>query len=189
MERACFKRHPSPANPLADRNSKCDELSRNMGTEIERKFLPKGDDWKRAIDAPGVSIRQGYLSSVKERTVRVRVKGEQAWITVKGITTGASRPEFEYPIPLEEAAWMLDRLCERPLIEKTRYVVHRNGCAFEIDEFHAENAGLVLVEVELASEDQVVELPEWIGEEVTHDARYYNSSLARRPYARWPERS
>jgi len=159
-----------------------------MGTEIERKFLPKGDAWKRAIEGPGATIRQGYLSNARECTVRVRVKGEQAWITVKGPSVGASRPEFEYPIPLEDATRMLDSLCGKPQIEKTRYVVRRNGLAFEIDEFHAENAGLVLVEVELTSEDQAVGLPDWVGEEVTGDSRYYNSRLARHPYGQWPER-
>jgi adenylate cyclase len=158
-----------------------------MGTEIERKFLPKGEGWKRAVDGPGTRIRQGYLSSVQERTVRVRVKGGEAWITVKGTTTGASRPEFEYPIPLGDATFMLDCLCEKPLIEKTRYLAKGDGCVFEIDEFHAENAGLVLVEVELGSEDQVVELPDWIEEEVTDDPRLYNSNLARHPGA-WRER-
>ncbi len=158
-----------------------------MGTEIERKFLPEGDGWKRAVDGPGRRIRQGYLSSIHERTVRVRVKGEEAWIAVKGTTIGASRPEFEYPIPLGDATFLLDSLCEKPLIEKTRYLVRGDGCVFEIDEFHAENAGLVLVEVELRSEDQAVELPDWIGEEVTGDPRFYNSNLARHPRA-WRER-
>lgn len=159
-----------------------------MGTEIERKFLPKGDAWKRVIDGSGAIIRQGYLSSRKECTVRVRLKGERAWITVKGPNVGASRPEFEYPIPLADATFMLDSLCDPAQIEKTRYVVRQNGVAFEIDEFHAGNTGLVLVEVELTSEDQAVPLPEWIGEEVTGDSRYYNSSLARSPYQHWPER-
>jgi adenylate cyclase len=159
-----------------------------MGTEIERKFLPKGDGWRRAVDSAGVVIRQGYLSSVRERTVRVRVKGEEAFITVKGINSGASRAEFEYPIPMADAAWMLDHLCEKPMIDKTRYVVISNGCAFEIDEFHGENAGLVVVEVELTTEDQPVDLPDWIGEEVTRETRYFNSSLARHPYAEWGER-
>jgi adenylate cyclase len=156
-----------------------------MGTEIERKFLPKGEEWRRVVDSSGVLIRQGYLSSASGCTVRVRVAGEGAWITVKGMTVGASRPEFEYPIPPGDAAFMLDALCEKPLIEKRRFVVRGNGCAFEIDEFYGENAGLVLVEVELTSEDQVVEIPRWIGEEVTGDARYRNSSLARYPYSRW----
>jgi adenylate cyclase len=119
--------------------------------------------------------------------VRVRVKGEKAWITIKGTTIGASRPEFEYPIPLGDATFMLDCLCEKPLIEKTRYLVKGDGCVFEIDEFDAENAGLVLVEVELGSEDQAVELPDWVGEEVTDDPRFYNSNLARNPGA-WRER-
>jgi adenylate cyclase len=154
-----------------------------MGTEIERKFLPKGDRWKHAIDAPGMRIRQGYLAKARERTVRVRVKGDQAWITIKGIRTGVSRAEFEYPIPLDDANWMLDYLSEKPLIEKTRYVVNGHGCVFEIDEFHGENAGLVLVEVELTSEDQPVDLPDWVGQEVTQDNRYYNSNLASHPGA------
>jgi CYTH domain-containing protein len=154
-----------------------------MGTEIERKFLPNGDGWKSVADGPGQVIRQGYLSNSRERTVRVRIKGERAWITVKGINVGASRPEFEYPIPPEDAAWMLDHLCEKPQIDKTRHVVRQNGCAFEIDEFHGENAGLVIVEVELEGEDQEVDLPEWVGAEVTGDARYYNSNIARNPGA------
>jgi CYTH domain-containing protein len=151
-------------------------MGQSMGTEIERKFLPKGDLWKRAITAPGARIRQGYLASGRGRTVRVRTSGDNAWITVKGPTTGASRAEFEYPIPLEDAGAMLDSLCEQPLIEKTRYVVEGIGCVFEIDEFHSEN-----------TENQPVDLPEWIGEEVTGDSRYYNSTLARHPYSSWPD--
>jgi adenylate cyclase len=154
-----------------------------MGIEIERKFLPKGEAWRGAIDGPGALVRQGYLSSASHCTVRVRVKGERAWMTVKGISIGASRAEYEYPIPLEDATAMLDSLCEKPLIEKTRYVVRQDGVAFEIDEFHGANAGLVVIEVELASEDQAIRLPDWIGEEVTGDVRYRNSHLVRHPYA------
>lgn len=154
-----------------------------MGTEIERKFLPKGDAWKQAVDGPGARIRQGYLSTVRERTVRVRVKEQEAWITVKGATIGGSRPEFEYPIPRDDANCILDCLCHKPLIEKTRYVVRRSGSIFEIDEFHGDNGGLVLVEVELESENQPVDLPEWVGEEVTQDPRYYNSNLVSHPGA------
>ena len=158
-----------------------------MGIEIERKYLPQGDGWRKAAAEPGLLIRQGYLAASGKCTVRVRVKGEQAWITIKGMRVGASRPEFEYPIPLSEGAWMLDALCEGSVIEKTRHVVRRDGFAIEIDEFQGANSGLVLIEIELAGEDQAPELPDWVGEEVTDDPRYYNSSLARRPYAQWKE--
>jgi len=154
-----------------------------MPTEIERKFLVHGDTWKSALTSPGAVIRQGYLSTSKERTVRIRVKGENAWLTIKGPSAGSSRPEFEYSIPLPDAAWMLDSLCDKPLIEKTRYTVEYNGSTFEIDEFRAENDGLVLAEVELTAADQHVDLPDWIAEEVTRDPRYYNSNLARNPGA------
>jgi len=159
-----------------------------MATEIERKFLLKSDAWKRAADGPGTLVRQGYLSSGRQCTVRVRVKGEHAWVTIKGPTIRSSRAEYEYPIPLPDAAEMLDSLCGAPLIEKRRYLVKHAGVTFEIDEFHGENAGLTVAEVELESEDQVVELPDWIGDEVTGDPRYYNSNLARTPYTRWPGR-
>ena len=150
-----------------------------------RKLSVNSSQRENHGNAPSIRPAQEFArvisSSVRERTVRIRVNGAQGWITVKGANTGASRPEFEYPIPLDDANAILDSLCEKPLIEKTRYVVRENGCAFEIDEFHAENAGLIVIEIELASEDQAVDLPDWIGEEVTHDPRYYNSNLARHP--------
>jgi adenylate cyclase len=121
---------------------------------------------------------------VPERTVRVRLLGERAFLTVKGPTAGASRAEFEYAIPPDDARAMLD-LCEKPLIEKTRYVVPHGGLVWEIDEFHGANAGLVVAECELASEDQPLDKPDWVGEEVTGDARYYNSSLVARPFSTW----
>jgi CYTH domain-containing protein len=160
-------------------------LEENAAVEIERKYLPKGDGWRNALTGPGVPIRQGYLASGAGCTVRVRVKGKRAYLTVKGPTRGASRAEFEYPIPTEDAREMLETLCAKPLIEKTRYVVRHWGLDFEIDEFHGENAGLVLVEVELEREEQKIELPEWVGPEVTGDMRYYNSNLARNPFGRW----
>jgi adenylate cyclase len=159
-------------------------LEENARVEIERKYLPKGDGWRKALTGPGVPIRQGYLASGAGCTVRVREKGERAYLTVKGPTTGASRAEFEYPIPVEDAREMLETLCGA-LVEKRRYVVRHGGLDFEIDEFYGENAGLVLVEVELEREDQEIELPEWVGAEVTGDARYYNSNLARDPFGRW----
>jgi CYTH domain-containing protein len=153
-----------------------------MGTEIERKFLVRGTAWKTV---PGTRYRQGYLSTVKERVVRVRTIDGKGFLTVKGITRGATRLEFEYQIPAADATEMLDALCERPLIEKTRYRVPYGGLIWEVDEFFGENAGLVVAEVELASEDQAFERPDWVGEEVTGDPRYFNSNLINRPYTRW----
>ncbi len=154
-----------------------------MGQEIERKFLVLGDAWRH--DAAGTVYRQGYLSTVKERTVRVRTIGERGFLTVKGLTVGATRSEFEYEIPVDDADRMLDGLCERPLIEKTRYVVATGGHDWEIDEFAGENAGLIVAEVELEAEDEAVELPAWAGEEVTGDPRYYNANLIAHPFSRW----
>lgn len=154
-----------------------------MATEIERKFLVKGDQWRKL--GKGTVYRQGYLSTVKERVVRVRTIDDKGYLTIKGITTGATRLEFEYEIPVKDANQMLDELCERPLIEKTRYVVEYGGLTWEIDEFAGDNRGLILAEVELSSEDQKVELPDWIGEEVTGDPRYFNSNLIKHPFTRW----
>jgi CYTH domain-containing protein len=154
-----------------------------MGMEIERKFLLKNDDWKKG--AEGVTYRQGYLSTVKERTVRVRTIAEKGFLTIKGMTTGMTRSEFEYDIPLEDADYMLDALCEKPLIEKKRFKIALKGLTWEIDEFFGENEGLVLAEVELESEDQDIEIPSWIGKEVTGDPRYFNANLVRHPYSTW----
>ncbi len=154
-----------------------------MGKEIERKFLVKGDSW-RALDE-GVVYRQGYLSTVKERTVRIRTINDKAYLTVKGVTQGISRVEYEYEIPVTDANELLDDLCERPLIEKTRYTISIGHHIWEIDEFDGENRGLILAEVELSSEDQAVDLPEWIGAEVSDDPRYYNANLIANPYLRW----
>lgn len=154
-----------------------------MGQEIERKFLVEGDAW-RAL-AEGTRYRQGYLSTVKERTVRVRTIGDKAYLTIKGITQGIARAEFEYEIPLADANALLDDLCERPLIEKDRYKILHGGLTWEVDEFFGENAGLVLAEVELEAEDQVVELPDWVGQEVSDDPRYYNANLIASPYRTW----
>jgi adenylate cyclase len=154
-----------------------------MGKEIERKFLVLGADWKRG--ASGVAYRQGYLSTVKERTVRVRTVGEKGYLTIKGITIGLSRSEFEYEIPAAEANAMLNDLCERPLIEKTRYRVPHAGLTWEIDEFFGENAGLVVAEVEVKDELQKIALPPWAGKEVSGDPRYFNSNLIKNPYSQW----
>ena len=152
-----------------------------MGIEIERKFLGTGQDWR---SASGVRYTQGYLNRDKLRTVRVRVAGDQGWLTIKGISTGATRVEFEYPIPLAEAQALLP-LCDGPLIDKTRHTLTHAGQVWEVDEFHGDNDGLVVAEIELTSEDQPFERPAWLGSEVTHDARYFNSALIAHPYRSW----
>jgi CYTH domain-containing protein len=153
-----------------------------MAVEIERKFLTKDSTWKQG--AEGAPYRQGYLSREKGRTVRVRLAGAKAWITIKGPSDGCSRPEFEYPIPADDAAELF-QLCDGPLVEKTRHRIPFGGLVWEVDEFHGENEGLVVAEVELTSPDQEVPLPPWIGREVTGDRRYDNSSLSIRPYSGW----
>jgi adenylate cyclase len=154
-----------------------------VGVEIERKFLLRGQAW-RQLGEP-VLLRQGYLSSDPARTVRVRIEGARGTITIKGKNAGATRAEWEYDIPVGEAGELLDTLCERPLIEKYRRRIVYAGHTWEVDEFLGENAGLAVAEIELASEDEAFDRPGWIGEEVTGDARYYNSSLIRTPYSLW----
>lgn len=164
-----------------------------MALEIERKFLVRdvsGEGalpaWKRLAEDPeGTLYRQGYLSRDPDRTVRVRIAGDKARLTVKGRTTGCTRSEFEYPIPLEDARRMLDELVLSPVLEKRRYRVPFAGYVWEVDEFDGENRGLVVAEVELGSETETPELPDWAGKEVTGDVRYYNSALSENPYARW----
>jgi len=155
-----------------------------LAIEIERKYLVKHDVW-RADPAQGKRYRQGYLSTDADRVVRVRTVGDQGFLTIKGATTGIERLEFEYPIPVADADAMLDRLCARPLIEKTRYRVPFEGRVWEVDVFEGENAGLIIAEVELPAVGAVVALPPWAGAEVSADPRYYNSNLTRHPYARW----
>lgn len=154
-----------------------------MGIEIERKFLLASDAWRGL--GQSVLLRQGYLSSARERVVRVRIEGEQAMLTIKGANVGATRGEWEYPIPLADAAELLDGLCEQPLIEKTRHRIEHAGMVWEVDEFLGANAGLVVAEIELASEDQPFDKPDWIGAEVSGDARYYNANLIRHPFSQW----
>jgi adenylate cyclase len=155
-----------------------------MGQEIERKFLVHGDFKAEAFTS--TRLTQGYLSSVPERTVRVRVQGDRGFLTVKGIgnASGASRFEWEREIPVDEARELL-ALCEPGTIDKTRYLVRVGASLYEVDEFHGENTGLVIAEIELSDEAQTFERPAWLGKEVTGDPRYYNASLARRPYALW----
>lgn len=152
-----------------------------MAAEIERKFLVK-KGWRP--QSKGVRIAQGYLSSVPERTVRVRVKGEKGYLTVKGRNEGIRRAEYEYEIPLADAEAMLS-LCEQPLIEKRRCLEPFDGFTWEVDVFAGANEGLIVAEIELPAEDTPFEKPAWLGAEVSGDARYYNSSLIRHPYRDW----
>lgn len=152
-----------------------------MGAEIERKFLV--DPSWRPRDG-GTLFRQGYLNSQRERVVRVRLAGARAFLTIKGVTTGVTRAEFEYPIPVADAEPLL-ALCEQPLIEKRRHVEEYGGKTWEIDVFLGANAGLVIAELELACEDETFERPPWLGSEVSTDPRYYNNNLIARPFSTW----
>ena len=154
-----------------------------MGQEIERKFLVKSDAWRGL--AEGTAYRQGYLNSAKERTVRIRTVGDKAFLTIKGLTVGATRSEYEYEVPFDECNAMLDNLAEKPLIEKKRYKITQGGLTWEIDEFFGDNTGLIVAEVELKSEDQTFKKPEWVGDEVTGDPRYFNANLISHPYTKW----
>ena len=154
-----------------------------MAVEIERKFRTKGVDF--LANQEGERLIQGYLSHDPRATVRLRVQGDRAWLTIKGKTHGASRREFEYPIPSADAHAMLEEMCPEGVIDKTRYRIRVGEHVWEVDEFHGENRGLVVAEVELDSEDQPFERPPWLGEEVTGDPRYYNSALSRTPYVQW----
>lgn len=155
-----------------------------MATEIERKFLLLNDSWRRDADA-GISMRQGYLVGAKRASVRVRVSGERAHLNIKSATLGVERQEYEYGIPLADAEELLDTLCERPLIEKTRYHVRHGKHTWEIDVFSGDNASLVVAEIELDSADENFARPDWLGEEVSHDKRYYNVCLVTHPYKDW----
>ncbi|MBY6242593.1 CYTH domain-containing protein [Methylosinus sp. Sm6] len=154
-----------------------------MALEIERKFLVNRDLWRPRDD--GTAFRQGYLSRAEDRVVRVRVAGGAAFLTVKGRTSGVARNEFEYPIPVEDAEQMLDRLCERPLVEKTRYEESVGGRLWTVDVFQGENDGLILAEIELATESESFERPAWLGREVSGDPRYFNSELSKNPFGYW----
>ncbi|MGB3615076.1 MAG: CYTH domain-containing protein [Elainellaceae cyanobacterium] len=156
-----------------------------MGTETERKFLVIGDGWRSSSSA--VFYRQGYIPTQNQATVRVRRAGDRAYLTVKGPTVGITRAEYEYEIPCDDADAMLNNLCQHPLIEKHRHTLSSDGVLWEVDEFRGENQGLILAEVELSDLDQQVTLPDWVGEEVSLDPRYFNANLARQPYGSWAE--
>jgi adenylate cyclase len=155
-----------------------------MGTEVERKFLVTSEDWRGAAE-DAQRMRQGYLPGLETASVRVRVAGDRAWLNIKGATLTVSRLEFDYPIPVVDAESILDALCARPLVEKTRYHVPYQGHLWEVDVFEGESAGLVVAEIELASPEEVFARPPWLGEEVSHDPRYYNALLVKHPYREW----
>ena len=157
-----------------------------MGTEIERKFLVSSDAWRHGVS--GVPYSQGYISRGSGRTVRIRIAGNESFITIKGPVSGISRAEFEYPIPLEDARQLLS-LCEGPIIQKQRFHIRHEGALWEVDEFEGANSGLVIAEIELKHPDEEVSLPGWIGKEVSGDSRYYNSNLTHHPYNQWHDRS
>jgi len=152
-----------------------------MPLEIERKFLVKGDGWRQG---QGIHISQGYLNRDKERTVRVRLAGEKAYLTVKGSVSGCTRAEYEYEIPASHARELL-KICDGPVLEKIRYRVDMSGLSWEVDEFLGDNAGLIVAEIELQNENERVDLPDWVDGEVTGDPRYYNSNLINHPFCRW----
>jgi adenylate cyclase len=154
-----------------------------MAKEIERKFLVTSDEWKE--NAQGTLYRQGYLSIERKRTVRVRFEGEKGKITIKGEKKKGEGDEFEYEIPGDEAAYMIEHLCLKPTIEKMRYKINYKGSTWEVDEFFGENSGLILAEIELKSVDQKFEKPKWIGKDVTEDPRYKNANLVKKPFVEW----
>ena len=154
-----------------------------MSVEIERKFLVKEKSWRHSV--AGINYKQGYISTNKDRTVRIRIIETKAYLTIKGKTVGAKRLEFEYEIPLDDANELLNNLCTKPIISKTRYKIQYKGLIWEVDEFHGENEGLIIAEVELQHEKQKIKFPEWIGQEVTGDPKYYNANLIKKPYSKW----
>ncbi len=154
-----------------------------MAKEIERKYLLKNENWKPLVQKK-IIIKQGYLNSNPERIVRVRISNDKGMLTIKSKNIGITRQEFEYAIPFDEATELI-KLCEKPIIEKVRNIVHLDTQVWEIDEFGGENEGLVLAEIELESETTKVSIPSWIGEEVSSDAKYYNSNLIKHPFKRF----
>lgn len=155
-----------------------------MAIEIERKFLVNSERWREQADA-GQWLAQGYLSGAHRASVRVRIAGEQANLNIKSATLGIRRQEYEYPIPVEDARQILADLCESPIIEKTRYHVEHAGHTWEIDVFAGDNAGLVVAEIELEHESETFDHPDWLGDEVSDDVRYYNVNLVKHPYKDW----
>lgn len=157
-----------------------------MAVEIERKFRLSSDAWRAEVSRSTL-LRQGYLANTARASIRVRLSDQRGWLSVKAMRAGTTRDEYEVQIAASDAREMLERLCEGLPIEKWRHIVEHGGRMWEIDEFLAENAGLVIAELELESEDAPFERPAWLGQEVTHDERYYNVRLSQRPFRHWPE--
>ena len=155
-----------------------------MATEIERKFLVLNDDWRGIVESD-MQIIQAYLASNEFSSTRIRIQGDKANINIKSATLGITRTEFEYAIPVDDAQLMIDNLCIKPVIEKTRYIVKHMQHRWEIDVFSGDNKGLIVAEIELSSPDETFEKPSWLGEEVSNDARYYNVCLVNNPYKTW----
>ncbi len=155
-----------------------------MAIEIEHKFLLANDDWRNLV-SHSVKYRQGYLSSQPTSSVRVRTSNDQAWLNIKSATIGNQRQEYEYEIPLTDANEILNTLCRKPLIEKTRYFVTVDAHLWEIDEFEGDNQGLIVAEIELEDAGHSFTKPSWLGAEVTEDLRYYNNNLSLHPYSEW----
>ena len=155
-----------------------------MAQEIERKFLLKSDAWRDQVSS-AQRMSQGYLQRGADSAIRVRIAGDRAWLNIKKTLDGIHRLEYEYAIPLDDATEMLERVALRPIIDKTRHLVRIGPHTWEIDEFHAENAGLVVAEIELDHADEAFDRPDWLGEEVSTDSRYFNSSLSEQPYNSW----
>jgi adenylate cyclase len=155
-----------------------------MAIEIEHKFLLANDQWRNCV-TQSVRYRQGYLSSQATSSIRVRISDDHAWLNIKSATIGTHRHEYEYEIPLADANEILDKLCRKPLIEKTRHFVVDNGHTWEIDEFDGDNQGLIVAEIELSEIGKAFVKPAWLGEEVTDDMRYYNNNLSQHPYSEW----
>lgn len=154
-----------------------------MAVEIERKFLVKNEEWRNQVDE-SFEISQGYLNSSIDRNVRVRIKGEQAFLTIKTKTKSITRTEFEYQIPLEDGLQLID-ICEKPIIKKRRHLIIQNQHTWELDVFELENKGLLIAEIELSSEEEQFKTPSWLGKEVSDDTRYFNSALIKHPFSKW----
>lgn len=155
-----------------------------MALEIERKFLIRSDEWREQVTHREL-LRQGYLSSGSQCSIRARVAGEQAWLNLKARRSGMTRLEFEYPIPVADANEILNELAQGPILEKYRHLIPAGEYVWEVDEFLGANAGLIVAEIELPSENAQFERPSWLGNEVTEDERYYNFNLAQKPYGEW----
>ena len=154
-----------------------------MAREIERKFLVKGDEWRK--DVQGIYYLQGYLATGSGCTVRVRVSNQTALLTIKGSVSKLTRREYEYQIPVSDGDELLNHICLKPIIKKTRYVVEYGGVVWEVDEFDGDNKGLVIAEVEMNSENQQIQIPNWVGMEVSGNPKFYNANLVKHPFSHW----